>query len=381
VGPFPPGVIALMFIGLFEQIMHIYGLYQIWPEIGSICNSVSIYTMIIQLASILFNRVVRDDEKLFHKLTTMIFNFYKREERKVECRLILAKNLKTADFVIKLYVSVWLFFFVIVNPTAWVVSWYSGEFTLVVPMFVPFTDPHTLSGYILNSVLIFLMTMLPYVIFMCVYTHSLFFSFQSKSMNDIYCVKLRDFGEKINELKELKKKQLLKVKVKSHQRQADIKTKLETHLRAIDKQFKTLIREFNDNQDFLKIAFSFIEFHTFFVIAINSFGMALSIVTSLYYSKAIGLQLICYFFAQVVAPCIQGTMIMIRKERVLDELWSLPWYELTISQQKTFLQLIHRCQNSMEYRIIIFGGLDMELFTKVLNGVYTYFMFLWNFTD
>jgi hypothetical protein len=83
----------------------------------------------------------------------------------------------------------------------------------------------------------------------------------------------------------------------------------------------------------------------------------------------------------VLMPCIEGTLISHQKQKLLDELYSFPWYELSISKQKTFLQFIHLVQQSSEFEVPIIGILDMELFTNVMNGAYSYFMYLFNFVN
>jgi hypothetical protein len=71
--------------------------------------------------------------------------------------------------------------------------------------------------------------------------------------------------------------------------------------------------------------------------------------------------------------------ILRQKEKLLNELYAFPYYELSNSKQKMILQFIHLVQNSSEFKIPLIGGLNMELFTDVMNCSYTYFMFLLEF--
>jgi hypothetical protein len=50
------------------------------------------------------------------------------------------------------------------------------------------------------------------------------------------------------------------------------------------------------------------------------------------------------------------------------------------SNQKIFLQFIHLVQNSNGLNVPILGDINMELFTNVMNGAYSYLMCLLNFT-
>jgi hypothetical protein len=374
---FTPEIIVILIAGACEQIMHFNGLYQSWPQVGLICNSLSIDAMTIQLVSLLISRVLHNDDQLIRALQVEIKKFNIREEQTETYRNILRANLKASEYYLKLYMVVCFILFSSVHPMAWIVSWYSGEFIMFTPVYMPFTDPHTLFGYVLNSILMVVMNQVPYIIFTAVYTVSIFLSFASKSMADIHCAKWIDFGIQLNDNGKVKRSENKQPEPKT------LQTKIaerEARLRTIEKQFKTLMKEFLEYNEYLDSAFSFISFHTFVVVSVNSLAMALTTVTFLYYSKGIGAFLFMYFFAQVLVPCIQGTMVVKQKENILNELWNFPWYMLSRSQQKIFLQLMHRCQNSKEYKIFIFGNLNMELFTKVMNGAYSYFMFLWNST-
>jgi hypothetical protein len=97
------------------------------------------------------------------------------------------------------------------------------------------------------------------------------------------------------------------------------------------------------------------------------------------FSAPIGLVVTFDYFAQVIVLCSYGAIITHQKEKIVEELCGLPWYELSNKNQKIFLQFIHMCQSSNELELPLIGVLDMRILTDVVNGSYSYFMFLYNF--
>jgi hypothetical protein len=70
---------------------------------------------------------------------------------------------------------------------------------------------------------------------------------------------------------------------------------------------------------------------------------------------------------------------MFETPSTLAKVCSFPWYELSNRKKKMFLQFIHLVQNSTELIAPIVGDVDMELFTDVMNGGYSYFNYFYNF--
>jgi hypothetical protein len=84
------------------------------------------------------------------------------------------------------------------------------------------------------------------------------------------------------------------------------------------------------------------------------------------------------FSSQVAIPCLIGALITQQKARILDTLIDFPWFEMSRSKQKTFLQFIHRVQNTTQFIMPVFGfTIGIETITNVLNVSYSYFTFFW----
>jgi hypothetical protein len=52
---------------------------------------------------------------------------------------------------------------------------------------------------------------------------------------------------------------------------------------------------------------------------------------------------------------------------------------LSPKMRKIYLQFLHFCQNSPEIELPIYGVLNMEIFTNIINGSYSLFNFFLNF--
>jgi hypothetical protein len=375
-----PRLIFILLMGLLEQFMHFNGLYQMWPDIIHICNSLAIYCLVVQLIVRLGSKFIRHDDENMVRLLKTIVSFYEQAEQTQEYITVLFYHLDVCEFLMNSYMAFCLAIYCIPNPTAWIVSWYSRERTLFTPIFFPFIDPQSLAGFIVNSVLLTYYTLFGYFCFMTVDVFAVYFVYQCVPMSEIYCMKLKAFGEKFVQVKNKKMKKMAflhpSTSNKNLLRQQWEKKQLKL-IAETEKHLIVLIKDFNTYNDFVYSAFSFMELTSFAALSLNSMAIAMSIVVLLYFSIAIGVFIVIILLFQVLMPCVLGTMISHQKEKVLHELWSFPWYELSNSKQKMFLQLIHLCQNSNELKVPIINRLNMELFTTVINGVYSYFMFLW----
>jgi hypothetical protein len=370
-------------------MMSVHGLYQIWPDIPSICNLLVMSTFMAVISARFFNKVLRKSNDCIQAMFKTTIEFYEREEQTPEHRPVLHANIKFLVSLIKYFFLVSSLFNVVPGPTAWILSWYTGELILLSPVYLPYTDPTTPFWYIINSAILAFYEMILFVVIMTSDVFYIFFIYQSVPMVEIYCMKLRKFGEKLNEVKTQKiAEQPGPSTSKNHSRnlwnraaQMALEHENAKEKEIVEQQLVTLIKEFNTYNEFVAAILFFMEYNIFATMSLNSMGIGLAIVVTLYYSKAIGAVMILNLFLLVLVPCVEGTVILQQKEKLLNEMCAFPWYELSKPKQKIFLQLIHLVQNSNDLNVVIVGDVDMELFTDVMNGAYSYFNYLYNFVD
>jgi hypothetical protein len=383
-------VLIIFFLSAVGIMMTAHGLYQIWPDIPNICNSLVIATFMAMIAARFINKLIRDSNASIQGLFKITIAFYEKEERIVDHRPVLHAHLKLLISLLKFFFLFSLFGVCVVSPIAWTASWYTGEFILLAPVYLPFTDPYgSLLWYIINSSILTAYVLLLFFMFMTADVLYIFFIYQSVPMVEIYCMKLRKFGEKLVHVKTQKiTEQVGPSTSKNHSRDLwnhavylALKRDKAIEIAIFESHFITLIKEFNTYNEYVAAVLFFMELTTFASMSLNSMAIAMAIVVMLYYSKAIGGIMILYLFSLVFTPCVQGTVILHQKEKLSNELWNFPWYELSNSKQKLFLQLIHLAQNANELTVPIIGDIDMELFAEIMNGAYSYFNYLYNFVE
>jgi hypothetical protein len=367
-----PRFLFVLFMGILEQVMHFYGLYQSWPKVSYICNSLAIYCLILQLLVRLGNKFIRHDDENLQSMLKTVITIYEREEQVPDHQKILNNNLRISGLLINAYLSLCFVIFCVPNATAWIVSWYTGELILFTPLYLPFTDPTTLFWYMINSSLLVFYTMLVYFCFMTGDAFVIFFVYQCVAMVEIYCMKLRKFGENLKEVKtdqkiivhNLEPEPSTSRNVAQLMPQKPLDNEKEKDIAIVEQQLIDLINEFNTYNNYLQSIFIYMEVTTFVATSLNSVAIAMALVVMLNYSKAIGGVLVLILFLQVLNPCVHSTVISRQKKKMLDELYGFPYYELTKSKQKIFLQFIHLVQNTKELNVPIVGIINMELFTN-----------------
>jgi hypothetical protein len=96
-------------------------------------------------------------------------------------------------------------------------------------------------------------------------------------------------------------------------------------------------------------------------------------------SLPIGLALIMVFFFQVLLPCAVGSLISIQNKKLLEAVCDFPWYELSPKMKKIYLQFIHQCQNTTEFKLPFVGHVNMVMFSGILKASYSFLNYLLNF--
>lgn len=253
--------------------------------------------------------------------------------------------------------------------STWIMSLYLHEYYYMVPIYIPFTNPQMLFGFLLNQCLIFwLSTMAFLTITMSGYGHFKLFVF-AITMTDIYILKLRDFGSELEGLKLLNDENMISQK------------EFEENLKILEETFIDLIEEYQTYSEYVNRLQKLMAGYNFVVILMNSMALALGIFTAFTYSVLIGVSFSIGYLSEVAFACVEGAIITRQNEKLQKELCGFPWYEMSPKMRKTFLQFIHCCQNAPEIKLPFFGVVNMEIFTNVINGSYSVFNFFLNFTN
>lgn len=371
-------LIIATILGVLEQIVAFYQIYNNRNNLANLCALLAIEVFGVNIVIRTIGRFYYNYDRMAEDMIIKITKFFESVEQNSKFSEILNERLKFSNVVMKYGLVLWFLLFSSANFAPCVVSWYTGEFILIVPIFLPWIDPHTLSGYILDCFILYYFILYVYVIFMSCDMNYVFLTLQTIPMVDIYCMKLNDLGEKLVKLKIEKPK--VKVVQPTTSKASEVQEKIESaeSEKEMKQELINLIKDFNKYQEYLQLVFDYIEMPTFFMLSMNATAIGLSALAFLYYSKVVGVFLIIVLTFQVFVPCAQGTVIAQQKEKVLNALWDFPFYELSLKNQKIYLQFMHLVQNSKDFEILIVGNLEMETFTSIANAAYSSVLVLKN---
>jgi hypothetical protein len=380
----PTGIIAMMLLGTLLEVMHINGLYQHRSDFLKIISALALYSICIQLVVALGNRFLTQSTILLLKVHDIAKRFYEREEKNKDHRSVLDSEIDKTIFTLKAYfpVSITFYFFPVI--TSILVSLWKHDFELAFNVYLPFTDPNTLFGFIFNTIILLMASAMVYVIFMIRDMHTIFYPFQVIPMAKVYALKLEEFAEKLSAFHNEKKKKLL-VSDQAGPSTLRVTKEIEENLRKkkldiIENKLIGLIKEYEVYNQYIELIVKDVSPMTFVCLLANSFAIGLSFLEMRLVSIPIGLALVAIFMFQVLLPCVIGTIISTQNEKLLQAVCEFPWYKLSPKMKKVYLQFIHQCQNTAEIELPIIGEANMELFTNIVNTSYSYLNYLINFT-
>jgi hypothetical protein len=381
---FPKGFFIIIFVCLFFEVMHINGIYHNRTNFLKISSALTIYSFAIQMIASLIARASGKELEPILKAHRTARKFYETEQKNLANWPILMKTLKNATRTFKGYMVISFVMYHTPVITSLIVSLWKRDFIMAFCVYVPFTDPETLYGFVLNMILHIFATFLFYVLFMMRDGHMIYWPLQLFAMTDMFALKMRTFGEQLSEFH--KAQESLKddagpstSRLQNIQKRVVMMIRRQKELQKLESQFITLIKDFEVYNSFIETCISYGRFAIFLALSANSAAIGLALLYIKLVSIPIGVALAAIFFFQVLIPCMIGAVVSSNNEKLLLAACEFPWYELSPKMRKVYLQFIHQCQNTNEYELPVIGELNMELFTDVMNTSYSYLTYLLNF--
>jgi hypothetical protein len=300
----------------------------------------------------------------------VINNLYKSQEHVPEHREILLrylKSLRKAFKIIPIFLAV-----VYHMPLAagLILAWWKQKFIYSVSFYVVFMDRHSLSGFVVNTILQLMATSLVYVCMMSFNLYHLFITTQVIPMTNIYCFKLREIGKLL----------VTKNRITTNPRLV-LKFAHQLKFATVNQKLLNFVREYENYTNYIDMLTKTRgKFLYLVVVSISAAAIGLSGFLAWKYSISIGLFLFIIYFLNIALFCVFGTLMEHQNKKLLDEFYNFPWFELSESQKKIFLQMLMVLQDSRQINTWIIGNLKVELLTTILNSSYSYLMFLINFS-
>jgi hypothetical protein len=160
---------------------------------------------------------------------------------------------------------------------------------------------------------------------------------------DLFVLRLREIGSEIANLDKKNIKYAPKVK----------------------KLMKEIVDEHRKYNNYLKLFLDYANASIFLIISLSVISNAacmITIMTSDFFA-AYGFLALC--IVQLFVACIIGTTIAHQNDKIYDCLWNFEWFNLPVSDQKTFLVILHYFQQPINMKIPFIGFVNMELFKAV----------------
>jgi hypothetical protein len=379
---------ALVVIDLTATVAQINGMIIVWPNVAKLCNSVLGYFLGIQIVTRGISRYTKNDEKMSPEFEKIIDKFYEDNEKQEKFHDILYAHVKMSRRIIIALLIIYCSAFTLPITTGWMMTWISGEAKIFVPLVFPYIDPNTVFGYIFVQISIALLTYTFLIPITSGDTFNFYLTLQRVIMAKILNRKFDDLGKDLIKLRKMDEKiqkmdidELVIIKPDGDLLLNPILKEFENLRSYVNKQFKSLIEEHKGYSDYVLRIMKYRKMISFTVLYVNFIGIGLSLISIRFLSAWYGVSSLIIFTMQVFVQCFEGTLVALQNEKLLENLHEFPWYELSSSQKKIFLQFICVCQNSCSFKLPIFGNVDMKLFTNIMQASYSFLMYVIQFIN
>jgi hypothetical protein len=350
----PKGLVAILCFGALIESMHVYGIFHNRHEYLRINSMIIVYSLIIQLfAGLATHLVGKDNEKLLiaHEIAR---KFYEAEEKTPEHFTTLDSTIDYAIFSLKCF-----------TPVSFVIYDFIMSFNII----LPFIDPDTLHGFLLNTTIVTLGSTMVWTLLVLREIQTIFYPMQYIAMVKVFEMKLIKLGELLSDHRNEN------IPVQTSVEDMEKRKRL---LRTIEQQLIQLIREYEAFYEFKANILEYMEFSNYIALSTGSIAIGLSLLQLWLVSPAIGMSLALISFYQVLVPCVVGTVMSTQNRKLVNAVCEFPWYNLSPKMKKVYLQFIHQCDNTNEFNYTIIGKVNMELFTDVMKASYSYMTYMMN---
>jgi hypothetical protein len=366
-----------IFLAFSSQV---YGFLSAWPNAVEICFNLSFLPVMIQLIPRTYSSFIIQDYYIRLKVENLIENFFVNAEKDEKNVPVLRYWVKFAEkFIVIFFIfSIFVLEFPAIEIT--IQSIIARRFMFKFPISIPFATDGKI-GFFLNMILVQYTVFSLHMVFIC-YDITIFaYMIAGKGMADVFCLNLQHFKRSLTDISEKIESEILFL---TWENQPSTSTASRNYsnekLVGINSRRELLktILEFEKYSEFIDSLLLFFAFPKFFEVSSDTIGICLMAIVA--YTTGI---LSCFsgfiYIFQLVCTCTIGSMMLTNNEKILQELLDFPWWLMDKSSQKLFLQFIHKCQNRNQFVLPIIGLIDYKLLVDVINGAYSYFMFIWNF--
>ena len=252
------------FLGL---VMIINGVYISLNSFMEVCHALSVLPILLCAIMKIVTRHTANDITIYLFINDYINNFFETKEIIPVYRQMIIDHVQSLRFWTKAYMGVQLVAYIYPLIFVWILSFDQNDFIYLAFIILPYTDPHTLTGYLINQTIITVQSFVVLLALPFVEVGNLATFISSKSIVKSFCIELSEIAA------QLIKDQPLKM--------VDERKQLEMRIIEVIKKFQeydNFVKKFNDS----------VKLYNFALISLNSLGMGPSIIVALKYSLASG---------------------------------------------------------------------------------------------
>ncbi|XP_055632423.1 odorant receptor 67d-like [Toxorhynchites rutilus septentrionalis] len=269
---------------------------------------------------------------------------------------ILLKHMTRLNFWQKTIVYLYRVAMALALILGLVLSVVNGEFTLVLEVHIPFVDEKTFFGYIVTTACHGILVNLAAIVFPAFDSFFMILNLPIGAFIDA-------IGNEIGELN-----LLLVDDVSSNQQQ-------------IEEKIQRIYRAHQMLVDFETRVDNHYSGHNWILLTANMVGMVCSVYLAYIKRYYTAYGVLVAMIAQISQYCILGTYVAAKNQRMVEFVYTVSFYNLSIRHQRMIALMLHRAQNATEMCAGRIVPLNMETYVEVLKGMYSYITILATMMD
>ncbi|XP_058833755.1 putative odorant receptor 83c [Topomyia yanbarensis] len=317
--------------------------YEMRHEPENLINCLVTFGIGIQIIGKVFTFVYfRKDLIGMHEYTLVLL----KEECNPRTKPMLMGKLFLLSVILKTMLICYAFTSVVLDVVPLLFLWQTGEKILPFGFYIPYIDPNSWSGYLLNYALQILLTV--------------FVSSGDMGPDCIYVIILMNAFIQIDLL------------VSSLQ---EVNRQIELGDEEMANCFQKIIKRHQEHLKYLRTVENVFRFNFFVTFA----SLASVLVTALFAVVKLswyqGYVFIAFVSYQLFFGCFLGTLLEMKNEQLQREIYNLCWYKLSNSNRKSHRFLLQGSQQPV-CLTIIFGKLNMPTYLQVYKMIYSIFTML-----
>lgn len=277
-------------LGLTWLIMCLNGCYQNFGDSKKLIHAMLPNAFITVFIGRVYNLQARRTDTFDTNLQMNLEKFYEKYERDKRYRAKLKQRARESELYTKfLALGILICYHILPFPSVYM-YWRTGEKFLYMHNYLPFTDPKSLNGFIINMTLLNLLVPVCYVSMIGTEMIFLFYGYQVVPKCDILCYHLEELDEELQRCGE-EENFNSNVVLRNHfiQETTKVINKKEEKRQNRQSRLIEIIQEHREYNEYIQDLVFLMEIPCFFAGIFNSLSIGMAIATSFNISLLVGI--------------------------------------------------------------------------------------------